>query len=906
MTLFSGEAVRPFCLFVFLSIFISASLSAEPIPIVTTPGIGVEDSWSSYRDPRIERSLVEGVPYYVRKTVVEFGDSRKVNIVIEDHLRWVSQEAVLVKQMSYVVNEALVVLKPGYTRADLAAFVGTLAVLNKYTTIREGIDSWGIYRLRVGSLGTQDLNAYDLLKTALESSPIIDLISRNNIPRPSTTRYDEPIASKQWAFESPSRHPPQTFEDRANFNSDANIIQARGIATHFNLKPVIVAVLDSGMTTDLDRFKDRLWVNSADPINSIDDDGNGLVDDYQGWNFVREHRHIFDRTGHGSHVSGIIAMKPRLNRSLKGVAPNAVIMPITILDQGGTVFDAAQGIEYAVRMGAEVINHSWGAEDDNDDVLSYALRKAEQYGVFQVSAAGNSGSNRLPLPCRALSVGHICVTSHQQDGEPSDFSNYALNPTPLFISAPGSGIWSLRGDGADKIESGTSMAAPHVSGAIALLKGMFPNESLAQIAFRVRNGARYREFDLSYGKKLDVLYSIIKQGKDDGYCNISRVNNFPFANSRESGVDGGSDASAFTICTKAQLEQIKGRLDKFFSIKADIVMRGQFFSIAAGDGEAFEGELDGNGFGIYGLSGAYPLFRSIGQQGRIKNLHLIDADIENQQVGTGILTKFLYGSVDTVTLSGRVIGRSSVGSIAGFFRGGDIRNVYVDVYAEGASKVGAVVGSNESGQIIHTNAHGSIRGQSYIGGIAGYMRGGRVLKSASSANVKGQTRVGGIAGGIECNSSLGDIYSVGRVIGSSEAGGIIGYGEISTVERTYFSGYLEYNGWDIGGFAGAYSDIITGNCNFDNGNHVLANNYFNIIGNPYNGADSGIGSWVHLLDLKSFSNSPNNNFDFNTVWEQPNDKTPSLQNLPPYSYIAQPSASTLPGPLPPPSIGISP
>ena len=170
-------------------------------------------------------------------------------------------------------------------------------------------------------------------------------------------------------------------------------------------KPVIIAVIDTGIDTNHQDLKHHLWINEGEAgldangidksNNQIDDDSNGYIDDLYGWNFVKNSPNVNDNHGHGTHVSGIIAgiSKPKLNHpSLRPVK----IMTLKYYDNkskaNDTLNNTIKSIEYAVQMGAHIINYSSGGHVFSP-LEKKAIQKATEQGVLFITAAGNDGRN---------------------------------------------------------------------------------------------------------------------------------------------------------------------------------------------------------------------------------------------------------------------------------------------------------------------------------------------------------------------------------------------------------------------------------------------------------------------------------------------------------------------------------
>ena len=256
---------------------------------------------------------------------------------------------------------------------------------------------------------------------------------------------------------------------------------------------VTVAVVDSGIATQHPELRPRIWENVGEiPRNGIDDDGNGYVDDKNGWDFsdaptlpgsgdwtVRDNDPE-DETGHGTHVSGIIAAEANNGRGIAGIAPNCRLMPLRAgFKYGGGAYlqndDLAAAIVYAADNGAGVINMSWG-----DTVRAFIIEDAVEYahhrGCVLVGAAGNSATIGSYYPAALKSV--ISVAGLGQEKQLYDGSNFGAT---INIAAPGEEILSTALKGEYGKRDGTSMAAAHVSGVAALVLSANPNATNIRI-----------------------------------------------------------------------------------------------------------------------------------------------------------------------------------------------------------------------------------------------------------------------------------------------------------------------------------------------------------------------------------------------------------------------------------------
>ncbi len=241
-------------------------------------------------------------------------------------------------------------------------------------------------------------------------------------------------------------------------------------------REVVVAVVDSGVDYNHPDLRNNIWVNEAEKTGrtGVDDDGNGFVDDIYGWDFANNRPNAMDDNSHGTHCSGIIGAE-RNGVGIVGISPKVRIMPVKFLNaQGqGDLYAAVGAIRYATRMGARVISNSWGG-GGYSALLDQAIQEAVNRGVIITAAAGNSAADNDSSPNYPSGYSNvIAVASTDANDDLSSFSNFGANS--VFIAAPGSGILSSVPGSRWASYSGTSMATPQVSGAIALALSIRPN-----------------------------------------------------------------------------------------------------------------------------------------------------------------------------------------------------------------------------------------------------------------------------------------------------------------------------------------------------------------------------------------------------------------------------------------------
>jgi subtilisin family serine protease len=278
-----------------------------------------------------------------------------------------------------------------------------------------------------------------------------------------------------------------TFDDvpdTGGNNWGADAVNAPEVwAEGYTGEGVVVAVLDTGVDRNHEDLRNNIWTNSGEIAdNGIDDDGNGYIDDFYGWNFDGNNNNIMDIDGHGTHVSGTIAGENN-GFGVTGIAYDAQIMPVKVLDDFGSGSNTAvaDGIYYAVDNGADVINLSLGGSFPNSEVEE-AVKYASEQQVTVVMAAGNS-SGQMPLyPARYADRYGIAVGAVDEEKNLASFSNRAGSEELTYVTAPGVDIYSTLPDNRYETYSGTSMATPHIAGVVALM--LSANSSLSNEQIR--------------------------------------------------------------------------------------------------------------------------------------------------------------------------------------------------------------------------------------------------------------------------------------------------------------------------------------------------------------------------------------------------------------------------------------
>ncbi len=242
---------------------------------------------------------------------------------------------------------------------------------------------------------------------------------------------------------------------------------------------VVVAILDSGIDLEHEDLKDNLWRSSAS------------ADFTHGYNSFNPSLPPQDDNGHGTHVAGTIGAVGDNGLGLVGVSWKVSLMAIKILDRNGDgdLAGIVAGIDWAIANGAQVLNASWGGPG-RSSILEAALKRASEQGILVVAAAGNDGLNNDTHPSYPANYNLpniLSVAASDYRDELAPFSNYGKNR--VHLAAPGVAIYSTLPGNQYGTSSGTSMAAPHVSGTAALLFARHPSISISELKTRIIGGA---------------------------------------------------------------------------------------------------------------------------------------------------------------------------------------------------------------------------------------------------------------------------------------------------------------------------------------------------------------------------------------------------------------------------------
>ena len=246
----------------------------------------------------------------------------------------------------------------------------------------------------------------------------------------------------------------------------------------------VVAIIDTGSDMDHPDLMDNMKTREEEPLDGLDNDGNGFIDDYTGWDFVDDDNFPdYGLSDHGVHVAGLSSASTNNETGVAGVSYNCPFITIRAGD-GNSITHGYEGVVYAADVGADVINCSWGSTSYSNfanDIIRYATLNKD---ALVVAAAGNNNSDTPFYPAAyeyALAVGSV-----EGDDGRSTFSNYGYW---LDICAPGGGLYNTIQNGEYGYKLGTSMASPVVAGAAALIRSKHPGFTALQTFEHIKTTA---------------------------------------------------------------------------------------------------------------------------------------------------------------------------------------------------------------------------------------------------------------------------------------------------------------------------------------------------------------------------------------------------------------------------------
>lgn len=374
----------------------------------------------------------------------------------------------------FLENELLIKYKSSLRAAEVDS-----ALTNLKAEKIKNLGKINVFRIRL----PKDLKLENTL-AALRSDPNIEFVEPNYVYQLNFMPNDR-FFNKQWNMHN-------TGQTGGTSDADIDAPEAWDVAT--GDPRVIVAVIDTGVDYKHEDLRDNMWINTNEIAgDGVDNDNNGYKDDIFGYDFIDDDSDPMDYHNHGTHVAGTIGAVGNNNIGVAGVNLKTKIMALKIfkpLECGGVpvgnitnAADSAEAIIYAAANQAKVINASWGGRRESL-VIKSAIEAANLAGVLFVAAAGNDGTDNDTTPhypsSHSTSLPNvIAVAATDHNDNLASFSN--IGKMSVQLGAPGVDILSSVRDNDYKNFSGTSMAAPHVAGAAALVWAKHPSLNHLQV-----------------------------------------------------------------------------------------------------------------------------------------------------------------------------------------------------------------------------------------------------------------------------------------------------------------------------------------------------------------------------------------------------------------------------------------
>ncbi len=415
---------------------------------------------------------------------------------------------------SYVKGEVLVQYKKGevLSKDELNTLYESLSVVS--ISPLGGVDM-GMYHL---ALDTSITSAQEVIDE-LNRNPAVEFAEHNYLLHSNSDDFTSTVDSR-----NKKKSTIGPIIGHPNGKQDPNLRHLHGlkaISAHKawkierGSKKVVVAVLDSGVDYNHPDLSYNIWRNphSDSILSGINASGDPITGDIVGWDFLNNDNLPYDFDGHGTHCAGTIGAVGGNGIGISGVAPEVSIMVVRVFNRHtpSPVSNFIHGMYYAVERGAHIISQSVGDKEIEGKAQESAINYARKKGVLFVTASGNDGVNidKVPLwpaSMRLDNIISVSATGYQDNLLPG--SNYGKKS--VHIAAPGLSILSTVPGGKYKRKRGTSMAAPHVAGAAALLWSHFPGAGYLEIKKRL----------LDFSTKVPGLRGKVKSG---GRLNVYRA-----------------------------------------------------------------------------------------------------------------------------------------------------------------------------------------------------------------------------------------------------------------------------------------------------------------------------------------------------------------------------------------------
>eukprot|EP00929_Paragymnodinium_shiwhaense_P033901 TRINITY_DN1852_c0_g1_i1.p1 TRINITY_DN1852_c0_g1~~TRINITY_DN1852_c0_g1_i1.p1 ORF type:complete len:1285 (-),score=326.91 TRINITY_DN1852_c0_g1_i1:248-4033(-) len=404
---------------------------------------------------------------------------------------------------------------------------------------------------------SNDTTTTDIPETVINTTTEEPSLTMEPI-QPQVIIPDDPLFSELWGMEVTSQN-------------GIDAVKAWSRFTGQNSSGIVVGVIDTGIDYTHEDLKNQMWHNPGEiPDNGIDDDGNGIIDDVYGANFVTDSGDPFDDNVHGTHCAGTIAAIGNNGIGVAGVAWGGVkLMALKFLaaDGSGRTSDAIGALDYALAMGARITSNSWGG-GGSSNAMRVAIERSADAGMLFVAAAGNSGSDNDVDPHYPSSYDVetiVAVASTEVSGNMSSFSCYGAES--VDVAAPGSKILSTIPHNKYEFLSGTSMATPHVSGLAALVWMYRPSLDVLQvrdILLKTATKMTSLHGKVVTGAQINALAAL--SGADEAEASHAPVNTAQAVTFQDT--DGSKGFVTGTVVITAAVSEVDVEYYKIFIISA--------------------------------------------------------------------------------------------------------------------------------------------------------------------------------------------------------------------------------------------------------------------------------------------------------------------------------------------------
>ena len=394
----------------------------------------------------------------------------------------------ILHQEAMVADHVIAKVQAGTTKRRLQDALAPLGL-----TIRKEMYAPHMYVIAVPN-PTLD-SVPQALQTLRAQTSIVSRVQPDYVAYPLATLPNDPMLDLLWGVRN-------TGQTGGTTNADIRATEAWDTWT--GSSNVLVAIIDTGVDYAHSDLAGNIWINPQETgslaTNGIDDDGNGLTDDFRGWDFYNGDNNPIDDNDHGTHCAGVIGAVGDNAEGVAGVCWDVSLVGLKVFSSDGSpdwsyyhgyayLSDTIDATYYATDLGARVINNSWGLSTSDIHggdlaLLTEAIEYANSNGVLYVAAAGNNARDNdsdywREYPASLSCSNIIAVAASTDDDGLASFSSYGH--TKVDLAAPGEAICSTIRDNRYGTMDGTSMSAPYVAGAAALLWSCNPALTAPQV-----------------------------------------------------------------------------------------------------------------------------------------------------------------------------------------------------------------------------------------------------------------------------------------------------------------------------------------------------------------------------------------------------------------------------------------